>query len=190
MTNAEKLKPDAWICEKKHPAKKREVWELGTVPVGPLVVEGLSHPHPGTPCWRSLNLTHLWVPSVTRDRMPQETMVDESLSPPLFPRLTFPPSPILASASCRTEANAEGACLPIERTFSVKDQTVEILGFVGLKGFFFRKWKGGRKREKKTSLCGCVSHTPHKGPGLQPRHVPRMGIELVTLWFAVQRSIH
>ena len=33
-------------------------------------------------------------------------------------------------------------------------------------------------------MCGCLSHGPHWGPGPQPRHVPGLGIELVTLWFA------
>ena len=35
-------------------------------------------------------------------------------------------------------------------------------------------------------MCGCLSHVPHWGPGmpgLQPRHVPLLGIELETLWF-------
>ena len=32
--------------------------------------------------------------------------------------------------------------------------------------------EGGRKRGRETSMCGCLSHTPHWGPGLQPRHVP------------------
>ena len=32
--------------------------------------------------------------------------------------------------------------------------------------------KEGRKRGRETSVCGCFSHAPHWGPGLQPRHVP------------------
>ena len=43
--------------------------------------------------------------------------------------------------------------------------------------------KGGRKRWRETSMCGCLSHTPFRWPGLQPRHVPWRGIELVTIWF-------
>ena len=39
-------------------------------------------------------------------------------------------------------------------------------------------------------MCGCLSHAPHWGSGLQFRHVPWLGIELVTLWFAGQNSIH
>ena len=33
-------------------------------------------------------------------------------------------------------------------------------------------------------MCGCFSSAPYRGPGLQPRHVPWLGIELSTLWFA------
>ena len=33
-------------------------------------------------------------------------------------------------------------------------------------------------------MCGCLSRGPHWGPGPQPRHVPWLGIELATLWFA------
>ena len=32
--------------------------------------------------------------------------------------------------------------------------------------------KGKRKGGRETSMCGCLSHAPHWGPGLQPRHVP------------------
>ena len=39
-------------------------------------------------------------------------------------------------------------------------------------------------------MCGCLSNTRYWGPGLLPRHMPWLGIELTTLWFAGQRSIH
>ena len=39
-------------------------------------------------------------------------------------------------------------------------------------------------------MCGCFSRTPYWEPGPQPRHVPWLGIEPVTLWFTGQRSIH
>ena len=40
-------------------------------------------------------------------------------------------------------------------------------------------------------MCGCFLHVPLSwGPGLQPRHVPWLGIEPVTFWFAGQHSIH
>ena len=45
-------------------------------------------------------------------------------------------------------------------------------------------------RQRKTSMCGWLSHIPYYGPGPQPRHVPWLGIELMTLWFAGWRSIH
>ena len=38
-------------------------------------------------------------------------------------------------------------------------------------------------------MCGCLLHDPHWAPGQQPRHVPWLGIEPVTLWFAGWRSI-
>ena len=43
--------------------------------------------------------------------------------------------------------------------------------------------KGRKKRGRETSVCGCLSHAPHWGPGLQSRHVPPLGIELATFWF-------
>ena len=39
-------------------------------------------------------------------------------------------------------------------------------------------------------MCGCLLHAPYLGPGLQPRHVPWLGIEPATLWFAGQCSTH
>ena len=55
---------------------------------------------------------------------------------------------------------------------------------------FFREGKGGRKRGRETSTCVCLSRAPYWGPGPQPRHVPWLGIELMTLWFAGWCSIH
>ena len=34
------------------------------------------------------------------------------------------------------------------------------------------KGKGRRKRWRETSMHGCLSHAPYRGPGLQPRLVP------------------
>ena len=42
------------------------------------------------------------------------------------------------------------------------------------------------KRGREASMCGCLSHGPRWGPGLQPRHVLWLGIELATLWFTVR----
>ena len=47
-----------------------------------------------------------------------------------------------------------------------------------------------KKKERETTRCGCLSHAPYWGPGPQPRHVPWLGIEQATLWFAGQHSIH
>ena len=53
--------------------------------------------------------------------------------------------------------------------------------------FIFREGKGERKR-RKTSMCGCPSHIPSWGPGLQPRYVPQTGSQLAPLWFASTQS--
>ena len=55
---------------------------------------------------------------------------------------------------------------------------------------FYTEEKGGRKRGRERLMCGCLSHAPYCGPGLQPRHVPWLGIEPATLWFVGQCSIH
>ena len=54
--------------------------------------------------------------------------------------------------------------------------------------FIFREGKGGRKRGRETpctrdTLIGCLLHTPNRGPGLQPRHVPWLGLEPGTSLF-------
>ena len=56
---------------------------------------------------------------------------------------------------------------------------------------FLERGEGKEKGEgRETSTCGCLSCAPHWGPGPQPRHVPQLGIELETLWFTGQNSIH
>ena len=55
---------------------------------------------------------------------------------------------------------------------------------------FFREVKGGRKRRREISMSGCLSCTPYWGLRSQPRHVPWLGIEPVTLWFSGRHSIH
>ena len=47
--------------------------------------------------------------------------------------------------------------------------------------FLERGW--GREKGKETSVCGFLLCAPYWGPGLQPRHVPWLGIEWVILWF-------
>ena len=39
-------------------------------------------------------------------------------------------------------------------------------------------------------MCGCLSSSSYWGLGLQPRHVPWLGIEPMTLWFEGGLSIH
>ena len=56
--------------------------------------------------------------------------------------------------------------------------------------YLFLERGGGREKERETSMHGCLSHAPYWGPDPQPRHVPRLGIELVTLWFTGQQSIN
>ena len=55
--------------------------------------------------------------------------------------------------------------------------------------FIFREEKGGRERERNINVV-VASCTPLTGePGLQPRHVPQLGIEPATLWFAGWPSV-
>ena len=54
---------------------------------------------------------------------------------------------------------------------------------------FLERGEGRRKRGRETSMCGCLSHVPHWGPGWQPRHLPWLGIEPVALWFTSWRSM-
>ena len=62
--------------------------------------------------------------------------------------------------------------------------------------FIFREREREREREGEKHQCeretsvGCLLCTPNQGPGLQPRHVPRLGIEPVTFWITGPCSIH
>ena len=47
-----------------------------------------------------------------------------------------------------------------------------------------------RKRGRETSVCGCLSQALNWRPDLQPRHVPWLGIEPVTLWSTGWHLIH
>ena len=53
---------------------------------------------------------------------------------------------------------------------------------------FLERARQGKKRE--TSMCGCLLCAPYWGPGPQPRHVPWLGIEQMTLSFPGLCSIH
>ena len=51
---------------------------------------------------------------------------------------------------------------------------------------FLEQGKGKEKeRERNISVCLPLTWTP-LGPGLQPRHVPWLGIEPATLWFTAR----
>ena len=62
--------------------------------------------------------------------------------------------------------------------------------------YLFLLQRGEREREGEKHQCGrdtwicCLLLVPSWGPGLKPRHVPWLGIEPVTLWFAGWHSIH
>ena len=56
--------------------------------------------------------------------------------------------------------------------------------------FIFRERGREGERGRETSVCGCLSRTPYWGPGLQPRHVPWLGIKPMTLCFTGPFSIH
>ena len=56
--------------------------------------------------------------------------------------------------------------------------------------FTFRKrGREGGKQGRETLMCGCLSHAPNQGPDPQPRHVPWLGIEPVTIRFAGRQSV-
>ena len=60
--------------------------------------------------------------------------------------------------------------------------------------FSERGGEGERNGEKhqcvRDTLISCLSYHPNWGPGLQPRHVPWLGIELATFWFIGRHSVH
>ena len=61
--------------------------------------------------------------------------------------------------------------------------------FLKILFIYFREGKGGWKRGRETSMCGCLFHAPNQGPGLQPRPVPWLGIQLVTFRFSGWHSV-
>ena len=67
----------------------------------------------------------------------------------------------------------------------------EFLFFFFLIFYFFRERGREREREGEKHQCVVAScTTAYWGPGLQPRHVLSLGIELAALWFTGQRSVH
>ena len=77
---------------------------------------------------------------------------------------------------------------------SPKSLTSDIFSYASFVSFFKiyllifreRRREGEREREKHQ----CLSRIPCGGFGLQPRHVPWLGIELGTLWFSGWCSVH
>ena len=55
---------------------------------------------------------------------------------------------------------------------------------------FLEVGEGGRKRGRETPMCGCLLRTLYLGAGPRPGCLPRVGMELVTLWFPGWRSFH
>ena len=55
---------------------------------------------------------------------------------------------------------------------------------------FLERGEGREKERERNIMRGRLSCGPHWGPGLQPRHVPWLRIEPVTLLFAHWPSIH
>ena len=65
------------------------------------------------------------------------------------------------------------------------------LGFF-LKQFYlliFREGKGGRKRWRETSMCGCLLF-PTGDPACSPGMCLRLGIKPATIWFTGWYAIH
>ena len=60
--------------------------------------------------------------------------------------------------------------------------------------FIERRREGEREGEKhqcvRDTPIGHLSHTPNWGPGPQPRHVPWLGMDLMTFRFAGQHSVY
>ena len=56
--------------------------------------------------------------------------------------------------------------------------------------YFKQRRREGEKEGEKHQCVVASCTSPCGGPGLQPSHVPWLGIELATLWFAGRYSIH
>ena len=98
----------------------------------------------------------------------------QSFRPPHYCRRAYPSHLLLHGQ----EGNSTGWAFVLNFSF--------FLFFLRFYLFIFRE-KG---REGETSMCGCLLSAPYWGPGLHPRHVPWLGIKLVTLRFTSPRSIH
>ena len=61
-------------------------------------------------------------------------------------------------------------CSEILYHFEVKQMN---LLFLKILFILFLERDGEKERGSETSMCGCLSHAPHWGPGPQPGHVPQ-----------------
>ena len=70
---------------------------------------------------------------------------------------------------------------PLNSSLTIQQQNGLLLFF---KIFYLFLERGeGKKKKRETSMCDCLPSAPYWGPGLQPRHVPRLGIKMVALCF-------
>ena len=105
--------------------------------------------------------------------LPVQIILKTAFSPRFF--FPSPPSFLLFFHRCQI-------CVAFWRYSLFSSLSSPLFFFLRFYWFIFRKGKRGRKRGKKTLMCGWFSCTPCWGPGLQPRHVPWLGIEPATLW--------
>ena len=103
-------------------------------------------------------------------------------------------SPVAHSCGLLNHPNSlDGRMMKLNAKFNADLLLTHSFSFSFLKILFIyfeTEGKGGRKQGRETSVCSCLSCAPYWGPGLQPRHVPWLGIELVTLWLSGLCSIH
>ena len=72
---------------------------------------------------------------------------------------------------------------------ALSPRATTLLFFLTFIYLFLETGEGREKERKRTSMCSCLLRAPHWEHGLQPRHVPWLGMEPVaTLWLA--GSVH
>ena len=64
------------------------------------------------------------------------------------------------------------------------------INFFFLRFYLFLDRKGGRKRGRETSMCGCLSHAPPLWTWPTTRHVPCLGRKPATFWVTGHCSIY
>ena len=104
----------------------------------------------------------------------------------LFLGHIFPLPPYLHPAAAHTQT-----CTDISSpspSFCFQDDT---LFFSSYFIYLFLETGEGKEKERERNFNVWLPlMCPHWGPGLQPRHVPWLGIKLVTLWFTSWHSIY